>query len=264
MNRREKEKITELARKARVLSRILAWALGAVFAFLKLSDIPVIELASDESANFLLRAIMVAYYFIWIVGTSWDAKDIELVYVTAPNQGRLPIAVIGLSVAIAVVFGILCWVTTPEGFALTLGCFWLLTFAAWYYMSHIMLRDARQESIRYYEDSKDFMGLVKFRLVDEAIMGSWQIRRFLIGVAVLVYLNIQVHTDLSSSLAAILGLTSVEFVQVALLALFLIVFEMQMMLKRTKRKAGLLILNELERDGRYHFHLEAASHPQQE
>lgn len=247
--------MTHLARKARFLSRILAWILGGAFGFLKLSNVPLIELANDQSANFLLRAVMVGYYLMWILGTSWDSKDLELVYVTAPKQGRLPVAAVLFSLSIAIFFGVLCWVSTPEDFAVTLVGYSLATFAAWYYMSRFLLADARRISIAHYQETQDIMGLVKFKLVDESVTGDWQIKRFLVGFVALLIINIHVRSSFPETLASLLGIKSVEFCQIAVLTLFIIAMELQMLMERVKRKAGLAVLSDLERSEKYQLQI---------
>jgi hypothetical protein len=77
---------------------------------------------------------MIIYYFSWVFGSLLDAHDQALVYLTAPDGGRVPITAIGMMVALAAVFGVLCWVDTYQKFSQALGLFWLINILAWQYL----------------------------------------------------------------------------------------------------------------------------------
>ncbi len=246
-------RMTRLAQSARLMVRLLGGALASVFTFLQLRNVPFAKLANDESANYIFQGLLIIYYAGWIFGTIMDTKDIERVYLTAPHKGRLPKMAVLLATTIAVLFGVLCWVKTPQQFVIAFSGFWLLSLGGWFYVVRYLLKDAGQASLKKYSKESDLMGLVKFRLVEKSICGSWQLRRYAVGGLLLVYLHVQVNTDLPVLIARIRPGLSIEFIQVAALAVVILGLEIWVWLHRIKRRAGLNVLDELEDEEKYQF-----------
>lgn len=242
---KEKNQLIKMLSLTRIWISILSGGLVLIFGWLKLKGVSIIPLTTDSAARFLLSGSMVLYYFSWVFGASWDAKDQALVYLTAPNKGRIPIMAMGLMVILTVVFAILCWVDTYKKFAMVLGVFWFVNLIAWQFLVRKLSRRTIAISSAILLNSGHHMELAKLNIIREYIDGSWEWWRFIVGGLFILCINILANTDIPHYIKAATNVLSDEFVMVFSIALFIAIVELWMWLMRIKRRISLGILDDL-------------------
>lgn len=242
---KEKNQLMKLLSSTRTWMSILASGLVLVFGWLKLKGVSIIPLTSDSFTTVLLRGSMILYFFSWVFGASWDAHDQGLVYLTAPNKGRIPVIAIFLMIIITLVFGILCWVDSYVKFAAVLGIFWLVNLIAWQYMMRKLVGEVITKSSTILLQLGHHLELARLHIVRDYLSGSWQWWRFCIGAVLIICINVLANTNVPNDIKAATNVLSAEFVMVFSIFLFVAVVELWIWVMRIKRRISLNLLDDL-------------------
>jgi len=242
---KEKNKLMKVLISTRFWIKFLAGVLAFFFGWLKLKGVAIGPMTTDTFASFLLKASLVIYYFSWVFGASLDAKDQALVYLTAPNKEQLPKEGIGLMIAMAIVFGALCYVDTYRQFAAVLGFFWFINIIAWRYLVIKLLRKPITISYDIYSSYINYIELEKLKIVKQYIDGPWQWWRFVIGAFMIGGINFLLYTNLPARLVLYTDIVSIQFVPAFSIFLFVFSVELWIWIMRIKRRISLNALENL-------------------
>ena len=187
---------------------------------------------NSDFATVLWRASLVLYFLSWVFGAESDIDAQEEVYLVAPREGTLSQQDIGVGIGIAVVFGVLCWVSDSyRAFALALTGFWIVNVVTWRYLVRLLAKPIR-ESRALYEREGRYIELERLRIAENYIAGNWQWWRFAIGAVLAIVMNGLAWFDLSRGYAA------------ASIFAFVISVEAWIWLMRLRRKLALKALEE--------------------
>jgi len=242
--------VKSLAGKTRTLIWLFGMLLGLLFTWIKLADVPLTLVFSDRSAQTLFRASLVLYYFSWLFGTNFDLGQMEDVLVKAPTEGELPRTGIALAAGLAMVFGVLCAVTTIRSFVLVLLGFWLFNILAWRYLVRGVVLQPIRDSCQTYLAQEDYPNLARLELVRDHIDGRWQWKRFAVG-GVLILLTIVLVFSISALnfttriLSSRLPGISEDFILAAAVFVSILAMELWIWYKRLRLKLAGSLIDEL-------------------
>ena len=187
---------------------------------------------NSDFATVLWRVSLVLYFLSWVLGSESDIDAQEEVYLVAPREGTLSQQDIGVGIGIAVVFGVLCWVSDNyRDFALALTGFWIVNIVTWRYLVRLLATPIR-ESHTLYEREGRYIELERLRVAENYIAGNWQRWRFAIGALLAIVMNGLAWFDFGRGYAA------------ASIFVFVISVEAWMWLMRLRRKLALKALEE--------------------
>ncbi len=237
-----RDKVIGVARKTRLIVKILAAFLVLTFAWLKLRGFPIPVIDSDEAATLILRSALILYYLSW-VGITSDVDDLELVLIEPPNKGRLPITGVVMAAIITVVFGILCAVHTHRQFIFAFSGFCFLDFLGWRYVDAKLLRVPFENSRATYERLKDYTALEKLGTVKDLIVGTWHWWRFTVGGILIVVLIGLTFSDITNKIASYTGVFSrASFLSFAILV-FIVFYESWHWVERIRSKISIHVID---------------------
>ena|SRR5579864_1264683 len=185
-----------------------------------------------DFATVLWRASLVLYFLSWVLGAESDIDAQEEVYLVAPREGTLSTQDIGVGLGIAVVFGVLCWVSNNyRAFAVALTGFWIVNVITWRYLVRLLATPIHESRALYERDAR-YIELERLRIAENYIAGNWQQWRFAIGALLAIVMNGLAWFDLSRGYAA------------ASIFVFVLSVEAWMWLMRLRRKLALKALEE--------------------
>lgn len=234
-----------MARKTRILVRVLAAALALSFAWLKLRGVPFPRLTSETTATILFRSALILYYFGWLAGVLMDTRDEEDLLVAAPNRGRLPLVGLILAITISVVFGLLCWVDTYRKLALALALLWILDKTGWVYLYKTLLGPEITRARSIYKNEGDLFLAEQVNQLEEFFTAPWHWWRFGCGLGLVLVINVLTWTELGSYVALITTyVTKASLISLSLL-LFVVIFEGWIWVYRLRRFHAIRFLDGL-------------------
>lgn len=236
--------VKKFARSAHRLVRLAEFFLPIIIASLEVGELmreggfrqlprALAEVVTNaDIATVLWRVSLVLYFLSWVLGAESDIDAQEEVYLVAPRGGTLSEQDIGVGIGIAVVFGVLCWVSDNyRAFALALTGFWVVNIVTWRYLMRLLATPIR-ESRALYEREGRYIELERLRVAENYIAGNWQRWRFAIGALLAIVMNGLAWFDLSHGYAA------------ASIFVFVTSVEAWMWLMRLRRKLALEALEE--------------------
>ena len=181
----EHKDVTRFVHATRSLIKYIAIGLPLVFTWLTLNDISIESIdnliSNTTATDVVWKSALILFFTSWIWGTSYDTDMQELVYLSAPKKGQLPLHAIGVSVMIAIVMSVLLWVPDYQTFTLVLILFWLINLIAWRYLVWFIVGSMIASSEVTYRENQDYFGLEKLKIVENYICGRWQWWRFIFG-----------------------------------------------------------------------------------
>jgi len=244
---------TRLARAARFIIRAAFFLLPLLFAWLKLRTVGVTEIeqliSNASAADFVWKSALIIYFFAWVWGTLFDVNIQEIVYLEAPDRGKMPFSAIGIAAAIIVVGAVLVWVDSFPRFVGALVVFFVIDHAAWRYLVNF-LKPIIQGSQEEYQRGEDFIGMEQLRLVDYQICGSWKWWRGAMGAILIVLMLASALTYLPDQTLAI-GRVQISwgFLQASSILFWVLAMELWYWVIRLKTKIAIDALEALR--GRY-------------
>ena len=252
------KELRKLVRIVRILTKVIAWTLPILFAYLKLNELDknisfddlIKRVANVTAPDFLWKSALTLYFISWVYGANADIDEQEQVYLTAPNQGRLPVAGIGFILMIAVVFLILSRVQHYWEFAIVLTSFWVLNILAWRYLLKKIVMPSLRASYTLYRAGYEYLKIEKLKVVESYIAGHWQSWRFAAGGIVIFCMIILSFTryqhDVASSLPTPLqDQFKPEFIPAVTILFFVGFMELWIWAMRLRTKMALSYLDYL-------------------
>jgi hypothetical protein len=170
--------IDKLAKTSRRFISVIGGGLALVFGWLTFRDLPIAAAIASTQPEYVRQFVLVAYYFSWVFGTSFDVSTQQAVYIRDPQRGRMPGGAFLVVLILFAVAAILLWANENDTyFAGTLTGFVVVNVVSFW----ILLRRVRpiiSASHKAYEERGDFFGLELLRIVTDYIAGKWQWLRF--------------------------------------------------------------------------------------
>lgn len=170
--------------------------LATAYAFLTFATFPIPDVISAIDPTKGLKLTMIIYYFLWVWGLNHDTDLQELVYATAPAEGKLRPSDKSVIALIILVSLSLVWaIGSEQRFAAILTMFIAVNVFAWRWLLAV-IGPAILESKKIYRTApQDFFSLERLDAFVEYISGHWQWLRFGAMGLVLVLLNTVVFFD---------------------------------------------------------------------
>ena len=172
--------VTNYARATRTLIKWLAGILVLIFGWLQFNGLPIGEIVGSVSGDLLVKLALCIYYLSWAAGTFNDVDEQETAYAEAPTQGHLPRNGILISICVAAVFGLLCYVPSAKAFSVVLAIFLALNVLGYVYVLKIVGPIAEKSKAQYLKD-EDHRSVIKLDIVWRYMSGPWQWFRFAYG-----------------------------------------------------------------------------------
>jgi hypothetical protein len=221
----QKNQLIVFARRTRLIIRSSAMIIALLFGWLRFRGVDVLPVVRSLPATILLRGSLVLYYFSWLLGATFDTDTQELVYRTPPRKkGEIPTSAVVTMLVLAVVFAVLCAITSFRQFLMFLALFWLLDHLAWRYLATKLLPPVFRASAAQYGEEKDAARIDQLAFVKVYHTGRWKWRRLITGVVMLLILNIMANTAVMEQLASRIQV-SADTILAAGVALYLLLVE---------------------------------------
>lgn len=237
-------------------------ALASIYAFLSFTTLPFAPLLTAIDPAKALQIIIIFYYFLWVWGVNHDTDLQELVYATAPAEGKLRPSDIGVIILIFVVSVLLVWsIGGEQRFAGVLTIFFIVNIFSWRWLL-CAIRPAIAQSFEIYRtEPEDFFSLERLNAFVLYISGHWQWFRFGAMGVVLAILNSATFSNgirklISDALArSYPALTSAQIsriLPVVLFVFFIVVEEGWIWIMRMRTDFVLKVTSDLEQ--KYEIH----------
>lgn len=244
----EKARIEGMAQLVRRIVKLLAWLLALAFAFLKLKDFPIPSLESGLASNAIFNISMVLFYLSWCFGAPWDSRYEQRVIVVAPKKGKLTLEAILIMVALAVLFGVLCYINTQKVFLWFLLAFWLVNWGAWRILVNKFLLEPFRTSVSVYKKFEKHYEILRLDLVKDFIDGKWQWIRFFIGIILIEIFLIVNYLGIPGFIAMTTGKVSSEVVRAGFIAVFVFIVEPWIWYMRFRLKVAFGCVEKFEKE----------------
>jgi hypothetical protein len=170
--------IERLATWARRFIAIIGGALLAIFTWLQIREIPLIDVVQNTTPEILIKAALVIYYACWIGGTNFDVRIQQKTYIIDPKRGNITantIVIVSLFFIVAIL--LMAVSANEQAFAAVLALFVAFNIIGW---RHIVGRvtpiiKATRTAL---EEQKNYFRLEQLNLVEAYMAGPWQKHRF--------------------------------------------------------------------------------------
>jgi hypothetical protein len=228
--------------RVKTIITISASILSIFFAWLQFDEISLQPIMSSEISNLLFKVALSLYYFSWIFGTIGDMESEEETFRLHPKVNELSIGAIGVIAVIVILFATLCFTSTFESFIIALSLLLAFNIFSWRYLIWFLkpiFKKNKQAYILPIEFEYHYV-------LEEYILGKWQIYRFIYGGILICVLNLLIFTDLLNNTSRLLKSNSQFIVSIALL-FYVITFEAWVWIKRIIRIYTFHVLEELDR-----------------
>jgi hypothetical protein len=187
--------MTEIARRVRKLIKYIGLILFAIFTYLQLKDFQIGTVIENISPDLLRRLTLIAYYWCWIFGTTFDTDIQEVAYFSEKGRFKLTERAIGLLLLFGFVAAVLLWAANDDRlFAGTLTVFFLFNVGGFAYILWFVKPIILASKDKYLE-GKNHFSLAQLELVSGYMNGSWQWKRFGLGVALIAIMNAICFSD---------------------------------------------------------------------
>jgi len=181
--------MTVIARDLRKLIKYIGGALFAIFTYLQLKEFQVGTAIETISPDLLRRLTMIAYYWCWIFGATFDTDIQEVAYFTEKGRNKLTMKSVGLIVLFGIVFAVLLWAEKDDRlFAAALTIFFLFNIGGFAYILWFVTPIIATSNQKF-RQGRNYFSLAQLELVSQFINGSWQRARFATGIALVVVMN---------------------------------------------------------------------------
>lgn len=241
-----KEDVKRLIGSAKKWIGFISSVLVLLFGYLELKDYSLVPISDDAGATIILKITLVLYFASWIRGLLFDLNEQKEVYLHVPYKGKMPWHTYVVSGMIAVMFGVLCWTKTVEMFVFVLTSFWLIDHTAWFYLVHFFERPAYDESKKKSEKNKLWLKLEKLDTVFEYVAGRWKMKRFIVGLALLIAVIFITYMPIGTKLTHdLLGFSSHSFTVAVAVLIIIVGVELWVWYLRIRTKMSLRVYERL-------------------
>lgn len=223
--------------------------------------------------RYLWQGCTILYFTSWIAGVSMDKSIQEKVYVSAPEQLRINYLSMISAFIIYTLFGLMFiavfyGVTARSAqslfpvsaivavnsknaelaFTALLNALWIVNVPIWLHYVHRYINPIERRSEAAYRADRDYVGLLKVRVIKHYIKGSWQWQRFAVGGILLASLDVVTWLwRASDNVSLVVSLSLVGF---------LVVVEAWIWLMRLRVEHSIALINEIARHYRIMPHRE--------
>lgn len=160
-----------LAAKLRWVIRIVSILLVIFFTWLQIRDVEIASIIERTSPQILLRIALIAYYFCWVFGTTFDLNLMQSVLTKVPDRGRLTWGAVSALVVFTAFTFILLWASNDEKrFAYALCLFWTAGTCSFWYLQRT-IKPMFSESGADCRNTYDHERLLT---VENFMLGEWQ------------------------------------------------------------------------------------------
>lgn len=193
------EKIGEYSRYIGQLRAALLGALVLTFGWLKLHDVALLQAVRSVEAHTIMTWAMVLYFASWAAGSNFDIKLRKENYFIPP-AARAFGWLFPLYIALAIGFGVLCWVvSTPAQFAAFLLVFWCINWSSWWAATRKIFPNVLDATkLKASEHHTEPATEALLEALKEYETGTWQWRRFIAGSVLILVINVFNVTHLDS------------------------------------------------------------------
>jgi hypothetical protein len=242
----QKAGMLKFARATRLLLNGSAAALVLVFGWLKLRGVDFTPIAKSLPVDIVFKSTLALYYACWVAGLQSDINDQELLYIKAPNEGRIPFGGFATAFIVTTLFGILCYTDSYSKFAVVLAAFFSINVISWFYLVKLVLPPAVEASKAYYYDKNNYAALEQVRLLyDQYLRGAWQWARFFVGAIIVLMIIWMSFYGIPSVIASRVEGVSTESLIALTILLFVLVMESWNWIMRLRLKSGLRLMEKL-------------------
>ena len=249
--------VTSLINRLRVITTLISGALGLIYSWLLLSNLPFPDLVNGSSASAILQFALVFMYLSWVIGMNVDVNLQAQVYIADPNRGR-PSKNVYLGSAMLFITALLLFALRQlSGWfaaaltAFSLVCFWLLVTTS---QSAIGLAN---ESRKLYQGMPDKFGEEQLAMVERYVCGNWIWIRQLVLLSILAVVDFVCWADwVPKAIAKSIHSWRPEYnespvanlIPVSSLIAFIVIAEAWQWYMRVKTKILILALDELKQN----------------
>lgn len=185
----EQNEFIIIARQVRKAIKYIGAALVTLFAYLQLKDFQVGTAIESISPDLLRRLTMIAYYWCWIFGATFDTNIQELAYYTEKGRSKLTLQSFVLMVLFGAVMAALLWAAHDDRlFATVLTVFFLFNIGGFAYILNFIAPIIKSSENRY-RQNRSYFSLAQLELVSQFMNGNWQRYRFALGIVIVLVMN---------------------------------------------------------------------------
>jgi hypothetical protein len=249
---------TRFTRRVRLLIGWGGATLALLFTWIQFRNFPFGILANSTTPILLWHGGLTLYYISWVSGTKFDVDVQELVYVSFPRRGKMPVHGFLIILLLVVVAAVLLWTEGHiQKFAIAINIFVFIDHLAWMYLIRF-IKGVVSNSKNIYRERKDYFALESLDIISYQIQGNWKWWRLTGTIPILILINafafsITIHSYLTTATITMLPSFSFQdasaFVSGALLSCFVLVAEVWHWLIRIKTIVSLDFIDKLS--GKY-------------
>ncbi|MBL8667233.1 MAG: hypothetical protein JNM48_07215, partial [Rhodospirillales bacterium] len=137
----------------RTIRKLIAWAgtaLAMIFTWIQFKQFPLDMLASSYTPILLWHGGLALYYVSWVFGTKFDVDVQELVYVSFPRRGQVPVHGFVTVLLLVVAGAALLWTERDiQKFAIAIDIFIVADHVAWRYLIWLVKNVVRTSKNAY-------------------------------------------------------------------------------------------------------------------
>jgi hypothetical protein len=212
--------VISAARRFRTIIGYLSAALVALFGWLSISKLQVVQAVAGVPAELIHRATMFLYFIAWVLGTRKDLDLEEVAFVRLPNKNANAGVIIAL--LLGVVFCGMCAVSPQPIFVALLAAFLALDVIGWLYLRKL-LAPAYRESNEVFAQQNNREALFRLGLTYRYVTGSWKIKRYVCMGTLLIVVFLLFRSDVQRFLQQLgLELPASSFPSLGVLAYVII------------------------------------------
>ena len=245
----DREHVNETARRLRIFIRFCALIVGTWFIYDTVKDlfrsIPLHSLATSDSAKNIIKVGLALYFFSWLFGAQDDTKIQARGYLVYKKK-KLNFLDYAIMSSIAVSFALMCWFHSNYHTLLGVFLIFVLTNIAGYkYLVVETSKHSISPSRAHLEKDDDLILKTKLDVVEEYMLGSWQMWRFAYALVGVIVLNALFNFGAFSSLG-LNGPFPEDTIAATGFLMLIITIEGWMWVKRRTAISNIQILFELQ------------------
>jgi hypothetical protein len=253
----ERDTIRQISRqfnRARLITRGLAIGLPSIFIFLKLNKSQLIGLLQIASPEFFIHVALIIYFFCWVFGANFDYAMQQSVYVSDPNEGKIPKTYFLFVPVFIIVATLLLWASQdPAHLSLALCVFLAIDIIGWHNnrrWTGPIIRSSRKN----YEQDDDYFGCERLKIVQEFLFGHWILIRYgamavVLGITVAICFVGAIQGLISTGLNRTIPSIGTDFANKTLPAMLILVYvllsEIWMWTFRIKARVAIYVIDSL-------------------
>jgi len=250
LNSHDVKSVIKLKRNLQFLINSIAVLFPFIFAFLTFKNITLqgfLEFFANPEAFVLSWNIVLAIYFAsWIVGSKYELDKHELIVRFAPKDGELSFGVLAHVSVAAVAGAAILYMQSYIAFVSFLFLFHLINIIGRWHQVRRYSSPMIIKTRDYYRRIEDHISEIQANILYDHVCGTWKIKRFAVGFILLVpMLLIALTPEIDATFMGSIDFLGIHTTQLVSLALFVLIMEGWVWLRRLQLSSRLHVLSEM-------------------